>query len=667
MHDARRLFTVFSSPVTSGRHRGTDWTLEELAAAVRDGTWADKIRPIRALARHKNEKDETGKRKSQRAAQYSELKETTLRYAVLSGTWDLAHRHADSATHAKKPCEVNGLIEPSGLRLLDLDDVPACNRAAIKIALDDGALPWAAACWLSPGGDGLHLVALLEPAPTCQAESHAAFAALLADLADRLPDAKAASDASAKNLMRPSFVSHDPDARVYPDARPFLWQEPGPPETHQDTGDAPAGHGRRTSRGNGATETHHAAPGRANRLPPETIHAALDKMASGRAGHDDNHLLAVMGNMAALGYSFEDFDEWAEAAGCTCANRRARWDSPPTGQQADRPDWAIVNLAAAHYGFERRPARTRHETTGYTHREHDEDDAKATAIDASGEGLPARWRDVGLWVASQVLYPHYLYEPQSAAWWTWRDECRWEMLLTTSHEVGDRLHQHQYALAHRLRLAGADETAALVASKAWQEQVRSASSPFMAGLRQQLTRHLLLPPDHSIAVANGVLNLADDALHPHDPRGPYLITAVANGAYLPESIEELRREIDHRLAPAIPDGKRREYLYKCLSIMLGGQGGSNLRGSLLYLLGTSGGGKGNTARVIRDASGGYAVTGNLRLPFCQGGHQRNAGPPARNQPADCAFPRVRPAANGQDTVPDGPGRDGSARPTQGDD
>ena len=41
------------------------------------------------------EKDESGKRKSALAQQYSDLKDRTLPYAVFSGTWDPRHRHAD--------------------------------------------------------------------------------------------------------------------------------------------------------------------------------------------------------------------------------------------------------------------------------------------------------------------------------------------------------------------------------------------------------------------------------------------------------------------------------------------------------------------------------------------------------------------------------------------
>ena len=596
------VFTVFTSAVSDWPHIGGDYTLYELYTDIKDGKWWNKVRPVRDLAPYKDEKsptDENGKTpQSPRAKKYSLLKSTTLPYAVASGTWDLDHRHADGYSHDKDViCETNGPIVPSGIRLLDLDGLSAGEQTAIKVSLDAGIVPWVAACWKSPGGDGLHAFAALDPPPTTNAESHTAFAALIDDLSNKLPYATVVSDPSSKNLMRTSFVSEDSDARIYDNAIPLRWQdheadeESKPKDKPKGKRNKPAGKGNKPAKD----------------APPKLVQQALDAMEIGRAGEDDDDMLGVMGNMKTYGFSFTEFDRWAEEAGCTC-DRKPRWNSAPQGSQSDRPGWAIVNMAQKRYGMPKK-GRTKPDWSSNPTDE---------LVDDSGANLPARWFNVGLWVAEQVLCPDYVYESKSAAWWAWRDECHWEMLPTNSHEIGDRLHKQQYALAHQLRNSGADATAALTASKEWQEQVRGTSSPFMAGLRHQLTRKLRLPPDHIVAVANGILNLSDDALHPHDPRGPYLITAVANGAYRPEQLDHLRNAIDTRLAPAIPDEARRAYLYKCLTIMLGGLGGSELRGSLLYLLGTSGGGKGNTARVVRDAAGGYAATGNPDALFAKG-------------------------------------------------
>ena len=351
-----RVFTLFVSAVNRSPHRGADCTLEELYKDIQNGTWWDLVAPVRKLAPYKDEKDETGKRKSRLATQYSELKESTLPYAVVSGTWDLAHRHADGSSHHNEPCNINGLLDPSGIRLLDLDGLSEKQQTAIKATLDAGIVPWAAACWKSTGGDGLHCFAALDPPPTCQSESHKAFEALIEDLGNKLPSAKHSSDPSSKNLMRPAFISADSDARIYPDAIPLRWQDLGNSGADPDTqptldtcadqqnqqGNPPSGRQSNKGRAKNQQQRQDATP--------ELVRKALEVLAAGRAGEDDNHLLAVLGNMKALGYAFDDFDGWAADAGCTC-EREPRWNSPPQGKQSDQPGWAIVNLARKHYGM----------------------------------------------------------------------------------------------------------------------------------------------------------------------------------------------------------------------------------------------------------------------------------------------------------------------------
>ncbi|MDE2788319.1 MAG: hypothetical protein OXL37_16890 [Chloroflexota bacterium] len=226
-----REFSLFTSPVRSAHHTAELWTLRSLHRAVKSEKWHETIAPVHKLAPYKREKDETGQRKSTRAREYSFLKERTLSYAVVSGTWDTKHRHADRAKHDGQPCDVNGMRVPSALRLLDLDDLDAFTRNFIMMKLRDGVVPWAEACWLSVGGDGLHLFAALDPAPVCQEDSHIAFAALVEDLSRRLPVASVASDPAAKNLMRPSFVSSDTDAWLADRPQPLRWQD-APGDAH---------------------------------------------------------------------------------------------------------------------------------------------------------------------------------------------------------------------------------------------------------------------------------------------------------------------------------------------------------------------------------------------------------------------------------------------------
>ena len=60
-------FSLFTTPVSRGPHRAETWTLADLHNAIRAGHWWDVIAPVRELAPHKQEKDESGKRKSARS------------------------------------------------------------------------------------------------------------------------------------------------------------------------------------------------------------------------------------------------------------------------------------------------------------------------------------------------------------------------------------------------------------------------------------------------------------------------------------------------------------------------------------------------------------------------------------------------------------------------
>ncbi len=249
---------------------------------------------------------------------------------------------------------------------------------------------------------------------------------------------------------------------------------------------------------------------------------------------------------------------------------------------------------------------------------HTRGEKKAKQQTAESEGLPApEWWKIGRWVARKILADNYYYDRESNIWWGWRGT-HWKMLQRDSHELADNLLEVQYLLAHELRTDGALGSAELVAKKTYQDQVRMDKSPLWGGCRAEMARTLELPPNHIVAVANGVLDLLSGELRPHDPRGPYLVTAVTRGCYLPDDLERLRAVIDARLEPALPREEHRTTLYKCLTLMMGGQAGGLDRGSLLFLLGKSGGGKGNTARVIRDSFGDYAMVGNIDSIFVKG-------------------------------------------------
>ena len=375
--DIDRRFTLFSSPVRSARHTGESCTLEDLHRAVASEHWYHKISPVRKLAPYKNEKDPTGKRKSDCALEYSQLKESTLPYAVLSGTWDTDHRHADGSTHKGQPCEVNGLISPSGMRLLDLDDLDSMDRAFIMSELRDGVVPWAAACWLSAGGDGLHLVATLDPAPACQADSHTSFAALVADLSRRLPVASVASDPAAKNLMRPSFVSCDPDAWLADSPRPLRWFDP--------PGDAHTGQKRHTENGH-TRDTRQP-------LLLQLENVARDLVASGL---DYNEWFGLMGALKSAGMDVAKLESISSAGGDRYepGEIERKWEHL---LHSDNPP-AVVNGMAKHTGLRARVVDQARDTPtmGNTANDQDEDeDDKSDSPPGSSYTDPLRSPNTG--------------------------------------------------------------------------------------------------------------------------------------------------------------------------------------------------------------------------------------------------------------------------------
>ena len=375
---AHIAFSYFSSYIAAAPpHTAKTVTLADLCAGIQRGTWAQQVAHVREIAPHRWDRNpDNPKQKGELAAEYTSRKDQ-LPYVVMSGTWDPAHRHADGATHAKQPCSVNGLITPSGLRLIDLDPPPGHSIDAVRADLDNGAVPWAAAYWLSAGGDGLHIAAWVDPAPTDQATSHAAYAMLCKDMSARIPAAMVGNDSSSKNLMRPAFVSHDANARLRHDAQPLQWLDRT--TAKQPPGDAPEG-----SPGNAdpfePSQARTEAPASGfghptNDADRQLVLLALDALALGNAGEDDNHLLATLGNMRAYGFTFQTFDQWAADAGCTCADRASRWASPPQGTQSDTPGWTIVNLAVRHYGFEK-PQRERQPRADNADSAHDEGSRK---------------------------------------------------------------------------------------------------------------------------------------------------------------------------------------------------------------------------------------------------------------------------------------------------
>ena len=69
--------------------------------------------------------------------------------------------------------------------------------------------------------------------------------------------------------------------------------------------------------------------------------SALDYLAQAQAGKDDFKFLGVGQCLKATGHDFQEWDEWAAKAGCTCPDRQTRWDG---FNAADQDYTAIIGM-----------------------------------------------------------------------------------------------------------------------------------------------------------------------------------------------------------------------------------------------------------------------------------------------------------------------------------
>ena len=235
---------------------------------------------------------------------------------------------------------------------------------------------------------------------------------------------------------------------------------------------------------------------------------------------------------------------------------------------------------------------------------------------------PSEWEDLGDWIAERVMKDVFLWSESKKVgrgWWRW-DGQRWELVDKARLEIGDLLYGTRMDLAREASALGfgAATVDLLRKSRPFSEQVKSEKSPLWTGLRRTLKRAMQLPPDHMLNTPCGVMNLKKGGLKDHTPESPYLHTSCTNGRFRPDELDEMRRAFEARVSPSIPDAVRRCRLLKCLSLALGGKAGGFPRGSLVYLYGEEGGGKGNFLRYIEDSCGGYCVSPNVGA-LVQGG------------------------------------------------
>ena len=311
--DPSHPVSLFSTAINAAAHKAEPLAFALIVQRIQEGWWWPKIEPVRALAKWKFEKvqkvDEEGKPvynrdgdpvriKSPRAHQYTKAKDG-LPYWLPSGLWNTLHRHADGGTHAgaSTPCAVNGLVQPSGLQFIDIDGLAdADEAAAVRDAVS--LVPCIAAAWLSTSAMGIHAFALVDPPAVNAADSYLTWGAVCRELKNH--GIEVPPDPSAKNLMRPAYVSADSQAYYNPYAQPLSWQ--GQPETALDG--PPINHGEALNKSaSGGRKSHQPIQG----VDLEPVREASRYM---KPDTDYNRWLAQVSWLKAAGLSIDEVDAW---------------------------------------------------------------------------------------------------------------------------------------------------------------------------------------------------------------------------------------------------------------------------------------------------------------------------------------------------------------------
>lgn len=112
-----------------------------------------------------------------------------------------------------------GLVSHSGLLVLDYDGIETENLAHIKALATE--VTHTAAAFISPSGNGIKVLVVVDPKPTNGNSHTAAWRAAAACYDEAL---SAAADSSGKDLPRLTLLAHDPSAYLAEDVTPLRWE-----------------------------------------------------------------------------------------------------------------------------------------------------------------------------------------------------------------------------------------------------------------------------------------------------------------------------------------------------------------------------------------------------------------------------------------------------------
>ena len=395
------------------------------------------------------------------------------------------------------------------------------------------------------------------------------------EIEKRLPDGLAVNSGSAsKNLNRERFLAADPDLYSNSDAIPITDLPPYNPD---------AGKRKSTS-------------GREKQQPPkdhphlaawrELLASTAPKFASGTSTYND--WLAIAMDLELVDPTGDLLKIWLTAPGRKDSyGGRGGAEDKPAAKAA-----AAIRTILEKHGVDCSSVKLKR---------------RVQTVKGEDDGKEDIWYAIGRFVGKTKLSDTYHYDPELRCWWEWKDGNHWHILPSDATDIIDAVQRDKYRIAAALeQTIGRDAADQWTDKKQWSHN-KARASEFYTGLRDALRRELSPLPDYLVAVKNGVLDLKTGALSQHSPAAPYRVTAVAAGAYLKDADVSA---VHDRLKPAIPDAARREMFLDASAVQFGGLAGGDIKGSMLYLVGDNGGGKGNSQRYVRTTFGGLAMAGN---------------------------------------------------------
>ena len=309
---------------------------------------------------------------------------------------------------------------------------------------------------------------------------------------------------------------------------------------------------------------------------------ALAFLAEKKAGENDSIFQAVGNCLHAMGHSFQEFDNWAAAAGCTCPNREKRWLS---FDKADDKTYGAIIGTAVKMGWK--------------------------------TDLLSDWYEVGNWLGSALKTLHR-YDPEREEWWRWKSGCWLQEGDHLPRSIEDYLRKNRAQLDARL----AEKSATFEGKDG--EPVRKLllteknlnihkGLGILSGIRNACARAF---PNYesdqpakdirarSLAVPSGVVDLITGRMVRHDPL-VHDTRAITTGDYRPADAAHLGRVLRDRFRLVLDDAEYETFL-AYLGMTVSGEGQSFR--SIVLCLGGEGTGKGGLGDLIGAAWGRRAAT-----------------------------------------------------------